>query len=76
MFTGHEVEVEIAGVRGLDRAADHAVVIEIAGVLTAVAAVALVLTARAHVVNHARAASLKIDKKIVDPNPGKNFQEE
>lgn len=73
MFTGQEVEVEIVDGLVLDLAADHAVVIEIAGDLTAVVAVALVLTVKARVANHARAASLKIDKKTVDPNPGKNY---
>lgn len=72
MFIGHEVEVEIVDVLELDLAAGHAAVIEIAGVLTAVAAVALVLIAKARVANHARAVSLKTGKKTVDPNPGKN----
>lgn len=76
MFIGHEVEVEIVDVLELDLAADHAAVIEIADVLTAVAAVALVPTAKARVANHARAVSLKTGKKTVDPNPGKNYLQE
>jgi len=48
-------------------------VIEIADVLIVAAAVALVQTAKVHAANHVLAASLKIDRKIVVPNPGKNY---
>lgn len=73
MFTDHEVEVEIAGVRDLDPVVGRVVVTETAGALTAAAVVALVRTARAHVANHARVANLRTGRKTVVPNPGENY---
>ncbi|KYQ53891.1 Serine/arginine-rich splicing factor 2 [Trachymyrmex zeteki] len=72
LFTDHEVEVEIAGVRDLDLVVGRVAVTETAGALTAAAVVALVRIARAHVANHARVANLRTGKKTVVPNPGKN----
>ncbi|KYN20683.1 Serine/arginine-rich splicing factor 2 [Trachymyrmex cornetzi] len=76
LFTDHEVEVEIAGVRDLDPVVGHVAVTETAGALTAAAVVALVRIARAHVANHARVANLRTGKKIVVPNPGTELIEE
>jgi len=72
----HEVEVEIEDVHDLDPAVGRVAATEIAGVPTAAAVVAPVRTARAHAANHARAASLKTDRRTVVPNPGTELIEE
>lgn len=74
MFADHEAGAGIADVPDLDLAAGLAAVIEIADVPIVVAAVALVRTAKARVANHALAASLRIGRRTVVPNPGKNYR--
>jgi hypothetical protein len=72
-FADHEAEAGIADVPDLDLVVGPAVAIEIAGVLIVAVAVVLVRTAKVRAANHVLAASLRTDRKIVVPNPGKNY---